>query len=394
MEAMVITKQQNEVQNRAKEIANCFLAKGFPYVKVELEANVDPGEYRSQSECFSCDGAGTRVCGECDGDGTISTVCTTCNGDGLMSDDSETRPCPDCTDGRVQTRCSDCSEGHTDCVECNGRGFFDNNDWVEGYLDDFWDVFRKKMGDNMDILEHSRIYHDGSVDTEVTLTLWVEHLDKIPGIIEAFRESCYEFGRCDTGNAGLHITLLPGSRYPTKEKLDGRKLDNFKKQVSKLLLGLTCLGSPDDSTRAFEFRDLEVSSDRKYSAIYTRGDTCIEYRLFDACFDRPSYIIRYLELIEKTLRYYSDRPKRFLKLKDRITLKKSNEILNKAYRGCYRKLADVFRTDESIARLFRELVYFVKRKSRLWLSYAHTSYSFGIISKQELFSGLVAELKG
>ena len=390
MEAIAITRQQSELQNRAREIANCFLAKGFPYVKVELEANVQPNDYCSESRCFACDGTGRRACSECNGEETILTVCATCSGEGFVSTDGERRLCSDCADGRVRTRCSNCSDG---CIECNGMGYFENDDWHESYLDDFWEVFADKLAGTKDLLEHIHAYYDGSVDTEVTLTLWADYLGELPGIVSAFRETCQKFGRCETGNAGLHITLLPDSRYPTKEKLNGRKLDNFSKQVSKLLLGLTCLGSPDDSTRAFEFRDLEISSDRKYSAIYTRGDTCIEYRLFDACFYRPLYIIRYLELIGKTLRYYSDKPKRFLKLKDRISLKKSNEILNKAYRGRYRKLADVFRTDESIARLFKELAYLVERKLRFWLGCVYTLYALGTISKQELFANVVAGLK-
>ncbi|MFC1713549.1 hypothetical protein ACFL6S_07775 [Candidatus Poribacteria bacterium] len=393
METIVIAMPRSALQIRVKDIANCFIAKGFPYLKVELEANVDPDEYRSKSECFSCDGTGRRVCCECDGEDAILNACATCNGDGFVSTNSEKRPCPDCTDGSIWTRCRDCSEGYTDCNECDGRGCFDDDEWLEGYLGDFWDAFKKRMSDNMDILEHAHIYYDGSVDTEVTLTLWVEYLDKIPGIIETFGETCRDFGKYDTSNAGLHITLLPDSRYPTKEKLDERKLDNFKKQVSKLLLGLTCLGSPDDYTRAFEFRDLEVSSDRKYSAIYTHGDTCIEFRLFDSCLSKPEYIIRYLELIKTTLQYYTDKPRWIQKLKEQISLKKSGEILDKKYRGCYRKLVDVFHTDESIGRLFRELNYLVKQKYKLWLAYAYQSYSMGIITRGELFSGLVSELK-
>ena len=111
------------------------------------------------------------------------------------------------------------------------------------------------------------------------------------------------------------------------------------------------------------------------------------------CFYNPPYIIRYLELIGKTLRYYCDKPKRFLKLKDRISLERSNKILNKAYRGCYRRLADVFRTDESIARLFKELAYLVERKLKSWLGCVYTLYALGTISKQELFANIVAGLK-
>jgi hypothetical protein len=249
------------------------------------------------------------------------------------------------------------------------------------------------MDDIMRILDHAHVYNDGSVDTEVTLTLHADHLCRLPDIIRIFAETCHHFGSCDTENAGLHITLLSDSKYPRKEKLDERKLSNFRKQVSKLLLGLVYLGSPNDSTRAFEFRDIEISSSRKYSAIFTHDSTCIEYRLFDACFNKPSYIIRYLELIIMTLRYYADNPKRFVKLNGMISLKKSDVILNKKYNGCYRKLSDVFETGESITRLCRELAYLVRPSQRLLLKCAYVCYAMEYMSKLELFSMLLSDIK-
>jgi len=389
-----ILKHKSSIHDRTGHIRDCFLSKGFPYLKVELEANVDPDGYIGESECFNCNGSGRIRCGTCDGSGTIQCRCTACNGSGDIEDtDGQLHTCPDCVGGYRNETCQDCSYGYVDCRECNSRGYFDSDGWIDDYLDDFWKAFKKKMGDIMDVLEYTHIYNDGSVDTEITLTLRIEYLHRLPDIVKAFRDTCHEFGNCGTDNAGLHITLLTDSMYPTLKKLDERKLANFKRQVGKLLLGLVCLGSPDDSTRAFEFRDLEISSDRKYSAIYTKGDTCIEFRLFDACFNRPDYIIRYLELINKSLHYYSDEPRRFVKLKDGVSLMRSNQILNKEYKGCYRGLAYVFHTNESITRLFRELAYFVKPKLRLWLAYASKGYSQGVLTSQELFASLVSELK-
>ncbi|MBD3181498.1 hypothetical protein GF312_04345 [Candidatus Poribacteria bacterium] len=396
MQTIAVTKHKpkDNIVMRAKRIANLLIDKGFPYVKVELEANVRPGDYNAESECSVCYGNGNISCRNCDGTGTTWTTCSRCNGRGFI-DNGEDKPlaCPYCDNGQRETSCPDCSDGHIGCSECNGMGYFDNDDWHEDYHDAFWEIFTDKLGEILRLTEHAHIYYDGSVDTEVTMTLRADYLEKLPEIVRAFTETCREFGECDTGNAGLHITLLPCSRYPVKEKLDIEKISNFRKQVSKLLLGLVCLGSPDDRTRAFEFRDLVVSRDRKYSAVYTHYDTCIEFRLFDACLDRPSYIIRYMELIGKTLRYYSNSPKRFLKLKDTITLKRSNEILSKSYRGCYRKLDDVFRTEESIGRLFQELSYLIKVKFRFWLNCIYTFYTLGTITKGELFSKLVSELK-
>ncbi len=160
------------------------------------------------------------------------------------------------------------------------------------------------------------------------------------------------------------------------------------------MLGLICLGTPNEATRAFEYRDLEISSKQKYSAIYTHNDTCLEFRLFDTCFDTPLTIIRYLELLSKTLHYYSDKPRRILKLKENIPLKKTEELLNKKYWGRYQKLAEVFETDESISRLFTELTYLVKESSKKWLTLAYHSYRHKLISKQQLFTQVVTRLKG
>jgi len=398
VETILVPKLKSNLQARAKRLADNFLSKGFLYVKIELEANVQPDNYRRNSECFSCSGSGRLPCQNCDGSRIIETRCSTCDGEGTLilikNEEAQLHPCPDCVDGRRETTCDECSDGYVNCSECDGRGYTENEDWYDDYHDAFWEVFRKKLGKIKDCLKYSRIYNDGSVDTEVTLTLRVNYIKELPAIVSFFAETCRAFGRCNTGNAGLHITLLPGYKYPRTEKLDETKLLTFKKQVNKLLLGLICLGSPNDSTRAFEYRDLEISSNRKYSAIYTHGDTCVEYRLFDACFDKPSYIIRYLELISKTLCYYTDKPRRILKLKKNISLKKSNEILNKGYRGCYRKLVKVFRTDESITRLFVELSYLVKNTSKQWLRQAYYTYIQGLISKTQLFSELVTELKG
>jgi len=394
MQAIAVSKLKNNIHTRAKKIADYLVSKGFPYVKVELEANVQPQDYSRRSECYECSGTGRIMCEECGGSGTIRKVCQTCNGEGATHNDNLTVMCPHCQNGYIREECHDCSDGFVDCGECNGRGYFDNDEWYEGYLDDFWDFFSERLDETLRLTEYAHVYNDGSVDSELTLTLHVNHLTKLPEIITAFADTCRHFGSCHTGNAGLHIALLTDKKYPSKTKLDPVKLTNFKRQVSKLLLGLVCLGSPNDKTRAFEFRDIQVSSTTKYSAIFTHDDTCIEYRLFDSCFDRPEYIIRYMEIINRTLHYYTDSPKRYLKLKDHVSLKRSSQILDKSYNGCYRRLAEVFHTDESVARLFRELAYLVRRRQRLWLGCIYICYALGSISKDELFSSIVAELKG
>lgn len=394
MQAIAVSKLKNNIHTRAKKIADYLISKGFPYVKVELEANVKPKDYSSHSDCYECAGTGRTECGSCQGSGSISKVCQTCNGKASTNNDNLTVTCPHCQNGYITEVCPDCTDGFVDCDSCDGRGHFENDDWHEGYFDEFWDVLSDKIGETLRITEHAHVYYDGSCDTELTTTIHVNHLTRLPEIITAFAEACRHFGRCDTGNAGLHIALLTDKKYPSKTKLDAVKITNFKRQVSKLLLGLVCLGSPNDKTRPFEFRDLEISQKVKYSAIFTHDDTCIEYRLFDSCLEKPSYILSFLELICMTLHYYANEPKRYLKLKDHVTLKRSSQILDKSYYGCYRRLSDVFVTDESIARLFRELAYLVRRRQRLWLGCIYICYALGSISKDELFTSIVAELKG
>lgn len=394
MKSVAILKQKDSIHSRTNQVASHFLAKGFPYVKVELEAEVQPDNYRNESECSRCSGSGVIECWNCGGTGTIISACSACSGRGIIENsDGKTECCSDCDNGRRENRCPECSDGRLDCGECDGRGYYNDGCWHESYHDAFWEEFKGRLGGTYRLFEYIKIYYDGSVDTEVTFTLSIENLVELPKIVSVFAETCRKFGSCNTGNAGLHIALLPEARYPCKKKLPEAKLANFCKQASKLLLGLAYLGSPNGSTRSFEYRDIEISSETKYSAIYTHKNTCIEYRLFDACFDRPAYILKYLELMSRTLHYYSDRPKRYLKLKGGISRKRSNKILNKSHRGNYRGLVDVFRTDESIARLFRELAYLVERKLKFWLGCIYRLYCLGTISKQQLFSNLVEVLK-
>jgi len=104
METIAVSKQKNSIQARAEHVGICFLAKGFPYVKVELEANVRPDDYSSESECSICSGSGRIPCGICSS-GTTRIRCSTCNGTGIMeAHNDESHPCPDCADGHRETR--------------------------------------------------------------------------------------------------------------------------------------------------------------------------------------------------------------------------------------------------------------------------------------------------
>ena len=354
-----------------RKIQQAFLHSGFKYLKVELEANVDPDNYPRETSCENCS-EGMIDCGDCDGNGRVHPECAPCDGTGWAITNGKMGGKVECRDcggsGRVEEDCPSCQgEGYYSCTDCSG-GYVSSNEWEEGYCDDFEQRFRDELHGIEQRFVYLRVYHDGSVDTECTLTLRVDYLDKLPDIIKAFQATCRHFGRCDTENAGMHITLLEGYRYPRQSRLNQEKLANYKKHVSKLLLALVYLGSCGDMTRSFVFRDMRISDHTKYSAIYTHGDTCLEFRLFDTCYGKPETVFDYLAVIAKTLKFYTANPKKAVALRDAVSIAQSNTILNKHHCGGYAQLADIYNTRESRTRLFRELSHLVGEKGRKILS--------------------------
>ena len=314
-------------------LQKAFLHSGFKFIKVELEAQVDPEDYGGS--CEYCED-GRDYCGDCEGTGEdpreARGECATCGG-----------------------------EQYFDCQECSGG--YNDPDWDE-YCNDFEKKFREDLNGIDQHFRFLRTYHDGSVDTECTFTLRVDYLDKLPQIVKAFRQTCLHFGSCVTENAGLHITLLEGYNYPRTKKLNQAKLTHFKAQVSKLLLGLIYLGSDGDYTRGFGFRDMRISAKDKYSAIFTHNDTCLEYRLFDTCYDEPERILKYLALIVKTLKYYTADPQKAIGLYEGVSEERSDKLLKKHEQHCYRKLTAVYDTRQGRKRLFQELFYLVDDRAR------------------------------
>lgn len=352
------------------KLQQAFLHAGFKYLKVELEANVEPENYSQEIPCEHCS-EGRVDCGDCGGDGRIQAECEPCGGDGWITVDQkqDRKECGDCGGlGSIEEDCPACDgDGYVRCNECT-HGYVAANGWEESYYEDFEHRFREELHGIDEHFKFLRVYHDGSVDTECTLTMRVNFLDKLPDIIKAFREACLHFGRCDTENAGMHITLLEGYRYPREHQLDPVKMAIYKKQVAKLLLALVYLGSYGDTTRSFAFRDMRISDQIKYSAIYTHGDTCLEFRLFDTCYDKPDTVMSYLALIAKTLKFYTTNPKKAVALRDAMSIAQSDTILNKRHHGQYARLADIYNTRESRARLFRELSNLIGEKGRNMLS--------------------------
>lgn len=238
---------------------------GFPFVKVELEAQFNREDIR-----FEC----CQQCQRCGGYGVVV--------------DGGLQLCPDC----MSTGKGECGNDHTQ--EKMLRSTEGTNAWLSTKLPP---------------LVFSRFYVDGSCDSEITFTIETDRIDEIPGIIKSFYSISDVTKYCDIRGAGIHIALLQGSTYPSPHRLPQRQMNNFTSNMERLLPGLFFLGS-GRNTRSLEMRLPRVrrGGDRhldKYSAIYTRNDTVIEYRVFETCYRRPEMIFEYLAVVANSLRYYT-----------------------------------------------------------------------------------------
>lgn len=259
-----------------------IIEAGGTHIKVELEAQLDRGSieldcsYCSEGwlNCDSCAGSGYQAETHLPTNKLISIECISCGGD-----------------------------GYSECGECNGRGqsrsgmeTSEIQDWLESRF----------SSEFMQAIVYGDVYDDGSVDTEYTFTLPTDKCHLVVEAIQLFNDLGSHIGNgLDTSNAGMHISVLTEGNYPCKIKFNESKMCNFRTEVSKLLPALYFLATPNDTTRSLEYRQPKVSDDDKYSAIFTHGDTTIEYRIFDTCYEHPEKFLENIEVIAHTLKYYS-----------------------------------------------------------------------------------------
>ena len=236
-------------------------------------------------------------CANCDGEGKVE--CNACNGYGYTEDDENERYV-----------CSECGgEGSVECTNCDGEGevnteesrFYDTDTCQEWILDHV----SKRAKDS---LIYSNFYYDGSVDSEFTFTLRLEDAEYIQEFIEVFSALSDEIGNgLDTSGAGMHIGLLPiesKGYYPYDgERFNRERLANFTTQCELLMPALLCAAMSDSNSRSLHYRTPRVSRE-KYSAIHVMDGTCIEYRLFETCFDNSRVVFDYLKTISETLKFY------------------------------------------------------------------------------------------
>lgn len=269
------------------------IKRKFPdaHIKVEFEGDLTRNEDPDYETCDECD-QGQVDCSHCEGLGYISET----NALGVETRDE----CINCYGSGYET-CDYCN-GNWDSIEISGSG------WSEDACGEFiLDWLADHAPKTRNALVYSEFYNDTSVDSEFTFTLPIEHAHGALDVMRAWQALADQIGEgCDTENAGMHLTIMPSGNYNRLEALPVRKIANFKREVTKLLPALFFAASCSDRSRGLRYRMPKIDAEDKYSAIYTHNDTCLEYRLFETCYERPEALLDYIEVIAKTLRYFSN----------------------------------------------------------------------------------------
>lgn len=128
-------------------------------------------------------------------------------------------------------------------------------------------------------------------------------------------------GSIDTRGAGMHIgvvfgedALYPDNHSPYEKRiLTEAKLRNFTRSMQQLLPSLYLLATPNEDTRQLGFREPRISvsgvnwaSRDKYSAIHI-SNGCIEYRVFDTCYDDLNVLADDIVVIGNSIQYLTSR---------------------------------------------------------------------------------------
>lgn len=279
---------------------------GFGYIKVELEAQLQrpyDDDYHYET-CEECSGDGYNSCEDCDGEGYEEVELT--RPDGSTSDMTEEVTCDSCA-----------GSGTHDCNYCDGEGEVERQGENESYsnVEHCQEFIENSISEEArKAIIYGRFYNDGSVDSEYTFTIKAQDAHFLPEIINSFNLLAAEVGNgMDVDGAGMHVAVLPiesNGVYPVRNtELNPEKLQNFKTEVTKLLPALFIAATSGNFTRALNYRHPKIDYD-KYSAIHIVDGRCLEYRLFETCYQRPDAIFEYLETIARTLEYYKDPSKK------------------------------------------------------------------------------------
>lgn len=258
---------------------------GFNWIKVELEANIGRD---GESTCSMCDGSGNEGCNVCSGEGYVDS-----GNYSRISGEAVLEECGECS-GDGMLRCADCDGSGT-------SGSFYDEDHCDEFLRNFVpDEVRQR-------LIYGSFYDDGSVDSEFTFTLNIDHVEDVVKWIEAFKALAEECGGdMDVSGAGMHITVMDNQTYNLRRNgLNTQGAENFKSEVTKLLPALFFLASSDSQCRPLNYRHARVGTD-KYCAVSTHDDSCFEFRVFETCYKKPEHFFDNIEVIANALEFYKN----------------------------------------------------------------------------------------
>lgn len=242
-------------------------AYGVTAIKVELEAQLGRNSVRGDN-CGACDGTGDTF--DEDEDEYIS--CTACGGGGRVAVGSD-----------------------------GVRHNWSSEDYCKTWLDS------NVSPEARSALIFGKFYRDGSVDSEYTFTMPIDHPEYCVEYIRAWKKMADTIGNGNiTTGAGMHIAILNDARgrYPEGNGLSHRHLLNFKYCMDKLMPALFFLGSPDHKSRPLQFRMPEVGVSAKYSAISAHMRV-FEYRVFETCYDKPEAFYDMFCTIANSLKFYT-----------------------------------------------------------------------------------------
>lgn len=307
---------------------------GLTGVKVELEAKFHRDRApRRRVTCSYCE-EGRYECNDCGGSGHYT--CSDCDGEGMIEVDGQETGC-NCDDG--YDSCDSCDgEGTHLCSRCEGDYVISSGDATVPDWNDMkmvHDIVLKRLQplglsarltteDRLNRvrefghiwkpispLVYSKVYVDGTVDTEMTFTLLLEDSRTIlllPKIVQAFVKLKEDIGQgIDVGNAGMHMSLLnsEGAIYPVSHTTEQPAIfANFQKSMTLLLPALFFLASSNEKCRGMAFRTPVVSNNHKYSAIAYRGGG-LEFRVFETCYENPEGILDNMVVMLNCLKYWT-----------------------------------------------------------------------------------------
>lgn len=344
----------------AKAVAQAK-AKGVTALKIEFEGvfglNGIPYPHQpdrnADGNCAYCE-EGIQTCEFCNSEG--ENECSSCEGGGEVyyGHNDNLMECPDCEGRGIQT-CSDCDGDHSwTCGECNGNWQAQaseaeddaptpepepqpvNPNWQScEYVHDFLLAKLEAYGlskhefnpdagtrQNAHLGEwswkkpviYSKVYHDGTVDIEWSITISLADNDNI-WLMEKLNEAWLALGEAigngvGTNNAGMHMSLIfdPDGIYPSPYPYtpeEDNRYTNFRKSMLLLMPALYFLGASGKATRSCTYRNPTISDSHKYSAIYYRAKA-LEFRVFDPCYDKPMQFFDNFAVMVKCLNYWTD----------------------------------------------------------------------------------------